>query len=211
MNKTHVFAFALAIFWAVSSPIKAQDYSGPSGWREACGEHANTDLFTRALVDERRQIVRDLLLRFVAEQSCMITGQSDILRPMLRDNAQWLKTALQHHNLLSVSFAGEAGANAAFLIVQHADHDPEWQREILTSTVTPLYNAGDIKPRWYAMLVDRVAVNGNQPQIYGSQGRCVSTGNWQPRPMIDPENVDARRAAVSMQPMAEYRALFRCN
>lgn len=94
----------------------------------------------------------------------------------------------------------------AWLIVQHADRDVEFQVEILKRLET-LRDQGEIDPAHYAYLYDRVAVNQEREQRYGTQGHCVD-GRWEPRKMVEPDSVDERRAAVGLEPMAEYRKMF---
>ena len=56
-----------------------------------------------------------------------------------------------------------------------------------------------------ALLEDRVALRKGGKQIYGSQiGRDQETGEYFVSPLIDPENVDKRRAEVGLGPIADY-------
>ena len=57
-------------------------------------------------------------------------------------------------------------------------------------------------------LYDRVAVNEGRPQRYGTQGRCTGPGSWEPRPIEEAANVDARRTWAEIRGfprMADYR------
>ncbi len=67
--------------------------------------------------------------------------------------------------------------------------------------------AKNAEPSALALLEDRVALGEGKKQIYGSQ----LTGNQSGmslRPMIDPDNVDKRRADVGLEPLADYLARF---
>jgi hypothetical protein len=75
----------------------------------------------------------------------------------------------------------------------------------------PRMRRGDMEPRSYAYLVDRVAHNAGRPQTYGTQGRCVGPGDWQPFDTIELAGLDERRLAVGLEPMSEYRAVFTCK
>ncbi|MCW5724221.1 MAG: hypothetical protein KIS81_04610 [Maricaulaceae bacterium] len=102
---------------------------------------------------------------------------------------------------------GEHGAEAdrmAFLLVQHADHDPDLQREVLARLET-LLAEGETTPLHYAMLFDRTAVNSGRPQRYGSQGRCMGP-SWTPVEIEDPDGVDARRDALGLTPLEDLVA-----
>jgi hypothetical protein len=56
-----------------------------------------------------------------------------------------------------------------------------------------------------AYLTDRVLLPEGQPQEFGTQA-TGENGQWVPRRLRDPDTVDQRRAAVPLEPMAEYLA-----
>ncbi|WP_313321244.1 DUF6624 domain-containing protein [Stenotrophomonas sp.] len=112
------------------------------------------------------------------------------------------KIAAEHDGLPAVSQVGADGLSAAWLLVQHADRDVDFQRGVL-ERIMPLVGRGEVSSREYALLTDRVLVNSNRPQRYGSQLLAVG-GEWQPRPMEAPDQVDQRRAAVGEMPLADY-------
>jgi len=119
------------------------------------------------------------------------------------DNTAWLKTQLSQGGWFTISTAGEAADEAAFLLVQHADHDPAFQAEIL-GKLEPLARRGETAPKRYAMLFDRVAVAAKRPQRFGTQGRCQPGGKWVANDIETPEALDARRAAFGLEPEAVY-------
>lgn len=63
---------------------------------------------------------------------------------------------------------------------------------------------GDLPKETIALMEDRVALQLGEPQIYGSQGNVNEQGIFVPTEMIEPENVDSRRAKMDMIPLAEY-------
>jgi len=106
------------------------------------------------------------------------------------------------------SAIGAGAAHFAWLLVQHADRDPEFQERAL-ALMEPMVPQGEVEAKDFAYLFDRVAVAAGRPQRYGSQGRCVpGEGRWAPRPMEEPELIDQRRASVGLGPMADYIAIF---
>ena len=68
---------------------------------------------------------------------------------------------------------------------------------------------GQTRPKSVAYLYDRVANAEGRPQKFGTQGNCQPDGTWAPYPIEDPDEVDARRKAVGLNPLAEYIAGFR--
>ena len=97
---------------------------------------------------------------------------------------------------------GEDAALAAFLMVQHADRDPDFQKKCLP-LLEAAVQATEASGSHYAYLTDRVLLAEGKPQRYGSQFQTVD-GKSVPLPLEDPDNVDARRQAVGLRPMAEY-------
>lgn len=106
------------------------------------------------------------------------------------------------------SAIGDGASHFAWLLVQHADRDPEFQQRAL-KLMEPLVSTGEIDASDFAYLFDRVAVAAGRPQRYGSQGWCApGEGRWEPRPVEDPDSLDTRRASVGLGPMADYIAIF---
>jgi len=99
---------------------------------------------------------------------------------------------------------GESAANAAWLLVQHADTDLAFQRDILES-LNSFRTSSDADKRRLAMLTDRVAVASGLDQVYGTQGRC-SVDGWQMFAVIDEANLDRRRAELGMSSIEEYKS-----
>ena len=122
-----------------------------------------------------------------------------------RDNTAWLRADLAANGWYRVSAFHPSASNAAWLMIQHADRDPAFQREMLVM-LEPLAAEGEIEPSNFAYLYDRVAVNAGRPQRYGSQGRCVARGVWAPNDLEDPERVQALRDEYELGSLAEYTA-----
>lgn len=112
------------------------------------------------------------------------------------------KIVAGHHGLPGVAQVGVDGLSAAWFLVQHADRDVDFQRGVLEQ-IMPLVERGEVSSREFALLTDRVLVNSEQPQRYGSQLLAVG-GEWQPKPMEAPDQVDQRRAAVGEMPLVDY-------
>lgn len=98
---------------------------------------------------------------------------------------------------------GAAVSSRAWILAQHADDHPDFQRTVL-ERMEPHLQTGGVRPRDYAYLWDRVAVNTGGLQRYGTQpmAQCNPDGGLDLRPMEEPEAVDARRAAMGLGPAA---------
>lgn len=117
-----------------------------------------------------------------------------------------LDALLERTNPFSISAFGEVSARHAWLLVQHADRNPELQERALQMMRS--LPVDDVDVDNLAYLHDRVAVNRGRPQRYGTQGACVPGQGWQPSALEDEARVDEYRAEARLSPLDEYRALF---
>jgi hypothetical protein len=118
-------------------------------------------------------------------------------------NAAWLKEQIRLHGWPSPAKVGKAAGNAAFLIVQHAVHDPAFQRMML-DTITRAFERGEVDGQSYALLHDRVSVQSGGRQRYGTQARIEGT-HLVFEPMEDSLRVDSLRATVGLPSLEVYR------
>lgn len=124
------------------------------------------------------------------------------MRRVSEDNTTWLKAVVAEHGWPGVRMVGRDGADAAWLLAQHADHDLDFQRHCL-ALVEKAVEANDAFPRHVAYLTDRVLIKEGKRQRYGTQ-----FNGSQPFPIEAPGDVDKRRAAVGLEPLAEYAKHF---
>jgi len=94
---------------------------------------------------------------------------------------------------------GSPISNHAWILVQHADRHPNFQADIL-SRMEPYVEAGETSKKNYAYLWDRVAVNNDRLQRYGTQPTwvCDSEGDMALKPLENPAAVNERRAAMGL-------------
>ena len=152
---------------------------------------------------------RALLWRVYTEQWALQAGEISQAEThaLLRRNSEWLKSVLARIGWFDISHYGAEASQAAWLIVQHSDHDPAWQAAVLAD-LAPRVARGDMQRSYYAYLVDRVAVNAGRPQTYGTQGRCQGRGNLELLPVVDRPNLDRRRAEMGLETIADYTIRF---
>lgn len=122
------------------------------------------------------------------------------------ENLPWLKGVITERGWPGASLVGADGAEAVWLLVQHADADPAFQRHCL-GLLGAAVEAGEATRSNLAYLTDRVLLAEGQPQVYGTQ-MTRRGGAWVPRDLGDPDGVDARRAAADLEPLAEYVRQF---
>lgn len=120
-------------------------------------------------------------------------------------NAARLKEILAEHGWPVPGLVGREGAEAAWLIVQHAIGDPALQRLSL-QMLQDAAQSGEV-PRWQAaMLEDRIRMFEGKAQIYGTQLETDSEGAIRPYLLEHPEQVEERRREVGLEPLRDRLA-----
>ena len=120
-------------------------------------------------------------------------------------NRIWLKDVVQKHGWPGKSLVGPAGAKNAWLLVQHADKDREFQQECLTKMEK--LPQGEVSPKDIAYLTDRILNGTGKKQKYGTQA-FLKEGKLIVYPIDDEGHVDDRRRAIGLGPLAEYLSLM---
>lgn len=118
-------------------------------------------------------------------------------------NTLWLKKTVERYGWPTRSQVGTEASHAAWLLVQHADHDPEFQRRCLDLMLAAADN--EVSKQEIAYLTDRIRMNAGQPQVYGSQyiPDPNDPNRWIPYFLDDPAGVDARRATMGLPTLQE--------
>lgn len=121
-------------------------------------------------------------------------------------NVKYVRSVIDKYGWPDYNIVGFDAYTAAFLAIQHADSlTQEKYLPVIRQAVQDKKAVGaDL-----ALLEDRVLVRRGEKQIYGTQIRPDSLGNWQVAPIVDEINVDQRRAKVGLKPLAEYLKTFR--
>jgi hypothetical protein len=118
-----------------------------------------------------------------------------------RKNAARLRQLLELYGWPAVDIAGQDGAEAAWLIAQHAIGEPDFQRRVLALLRTCV--AENRVPAWHAAyLEDRIAMHEGRPQRYGTQWvQDPTDGRYRPWPLADADHVGDLRGGVGLSPM----------
>jgi hypothetical protein len=119
-----------------------------------------------------------------------------------KHHTEQLKQIIAEFGWPTISMVGVEASNDAWLIVQHADEDRDFQKKCLELLKT--LPKGEISLHNIAYLEDRILVAEHKTQIYGTQfyGR---NSTLKPRPIKDPAHLDERRASMGLGTFAEYR------
>ena len=168
---------------------------------------ANREQFRKSMGNP--DLYAELMKRMKTDQDARLAEVPNVFQMMLIDwdNTTWMKQVVEKHGWPGRAMVGRNGAQAAFLLVQHADRDPAFQRRCLT-LLTQAYEKGEASADQVAYLTDRVLLAEGKPQLYGSQFHTVN-GKLQPRPIENEAEVDQRRAAMGLEPLAVYAEQMR--
>ena len=113
-----------------------------------------------------------------------------------------IEKILDERGWLGANIIGEQGNSTLFLVIQHSGIETQLK---YLPMMREAVKEGNARGRSLALLEDRVALRQGERQIYGSQiGRDQKTEEYFVAPLIDPENVDKRRAEVGLGTLAEY-------
>ncbi|MFJ3169294.1 DUF6624 domain-containing protein [Streptomyces roseus] len=119
------------------------------------------------------------------------------------ENRLWLEQLVEARGWPGISEIGERGAAALWLLAQHSDAVPDFQRHCRDLLADALL-AGEADPRHGALLEDRVRVAEKRPQIFGTQLLLDEAGQLSPASVWDEERLEQRRSEVGLEPMQEY-------
>lgn len=145
---------------------------------------------------------RDLEVRAaLAADGCLYDGYHPQMEEVHRENAAALRRLIAEFGWPHEAIAGKDGAEAAWLVAQHAISEPAFQRACRDLLATEA-QLGRV-PRWHhAYLEDRINVSEGKPQRFGTQIDLTPDG-----PVVcevaEPHRLDERRKEVGLTPIRE--------
>ena len=120
---------------------------------------------------------------------------------IFRTHQQQAEKILDEYGFVGYDLAGKEGSKNFWLIVQHSDHNPAFQKEVLQKMEIEV-KKGNAEPGNYGLLVDRVNINTGQKQIYGTQvAYDTKTGQAYPKTLADSAKVNQRRKSIGLEPL----------
>ena len=119
-----------------------------------------------------------------------------------RKNTRRLKEIIKEFGWPTVGLVGKRGSRNAWLFVQHADEDRNFQRQIL-NLITKLYkkDQNSIDPISIPYLTDRLLVAEEKEQEFGTQFSINDDNKLVLRPLREPNQVNERRAKYGLYPI----------
>lgn len=150
---------------------------------------------------EKDQLARKEFIKYPNDNKLI-----NYIKKLDKANVEVLKEIIKAYGWLVVSKFGKTIDNKAWLIVQHADHDPMFQASI-AFLLEQLFPLGETNPKNYAYLYDRVCLQYQQlglKQKYGTQ-IIIHNGKAKLLPFEGTLNdIDKHRKEVGLQPINKY-------
>lgn len=136
-------------------------------------------------------------------------GDSREMKSLLKkmystDSINFLKVSLilDRYGWLGSEAIGVEGNRTLFMVIQHS---PLKDQEKYLPVIRQAVKDGKATAGNLALLEDRVSLRKGKRQIFGSQVSWnLKTNVYYVLPLEDPDNVDKRRAAMGLMPLADY-------
>jgi hypothetical protein len=170
------------------------------------GEFSNELRIELLRMAEEDQQARVALSRELEETGQVSPELSDQLTEIDSRNTNRMREIVERYGWPGKSIVALDGAHAAWLLVQHADADLEFQKQCL-ELITQAAQEGEASWQDVAYLTDRVLVAEGKEQVYGTQ-IDMSSGEPVPFPIEDEAHVNQRRESVGLGPLEDYLKFF---
>lgn len=112
-----------------------------------------------------------------------------------------LKEIIKDIGWPTIPKVGKRACDSAWLVAQHSDEDVEFQKECLKLIKK---NKNNVFGSQIGYLTDRILINEDKPQIYGTQLDRDEKGNLEPKNIEDKEKADKLRKELGMMTLDEY-------
>ncbi|MDQ0475666.1 DUF6624 domain-containing protein [Chryseobacterium sp. MDT2-18] len=120
------------------------------------------------------------------------------------DNQNRIKILFNKFGYLGFKEVGKENANNFWITIQHADNDVEFQKKMLKALRNEIKKNNASRSN-YAMLEDRISVNTNKKQRFGSQVTYNEFGQAIPKNgLIDSVNIEKLRNGYGLENFKVY-------
>ncbi len=141
----------------------------------------------------------------LAETGELFNGYCPKMERIHLENAARLERLIEDNGgvWLGKTLVGDDGAEAAWLIVQHAISLPDISRRCL-KLIEQAVAANEAETYHFAYLYDRICFFENRPQKYGTQSDWNENGVMEVWKLEDIEKVNDYRAAIGLEPLKSF-------
>ncbi|MBX9786077.1 MAG: hypothetical protein K2Y08_01945 [Alphaproteobacteria bacterium] len=151
-----------------------------------------------ALMVDLDQEIRDLIIKDVNNRKT-----HKLLEEIDHFHTNHLKSMVKEYDWVTILKFDEEMAHQAWLLVQHADHDPDFQTSFM-SALEKLCPLNETYRKNYAYIYDRIASNRGLKQRYGTQVK-VEGNQVELLPYEGSLNdLNKRRREIGLESIQEY-------
>lgn len=151
---------------------------------------------------EMARLDRSVRAELAASGALFNAGYERRMARVHRRNARHLRRIIESVGWPGSDVVGSDGAEAAWLILQHAISEPDLLRRTLP-LLTAAAREGKANAAHAAMLEDRIRFFEGRPQRYGTQLDWDAEGHLSPGDVEEPHKLAERREAVGLPPLEE--------
>lgn len=164
--------------------------------------------FNQALANELNQMSKiDQVAAYIPQgkyKKLSIEEWKSFKDSVFTTNHKRLEEIFNKYGYTGYNLVGKEGANNFWVIAQHSDHNPNFQKRVLDKMKIEV-EQGNANPSSYALLVDRVNKNQGGQQIYGTQvSYNKNTGQAYIKDLADSSTVNERRKKMELEPLENY-------
>ena len=152
---------------------------------------------------EMARLDRSVRAELAASGKLFNAGYEPRMAQVHQRNARRLRRIIEFVGWPGSDLVGSDGAEAAWLILQHAISEPDLLRRTLP-LITAAAREGKADPAHAAMLEDRIRFFEGRPQRYGTQLDWDAEGSLSPGEVEDPHKLAERREAAGLPPLEEH-------
>lgn len=167
--------------------------------------------YTMEEIQAELEAMYDLDQNMVGESlnpSSQVETAESTIRAIDIAHSDRLKEIVEHIGWPTRELVGLKATQAAYMVIQHAGHDSEFQNHCLAMMID-LVEQGELPASYVALLTDRIRVFQGKSQVFGTQMAMAPNefGVMVPTPTVaieDPEHLDDRRKLMGMPPHSEF-------
>lgn len=169
---------------------------------------SNQTIFNQELANELRRIAEiDQIAAYIPQGEYKQLSQKEwatFKDSIFITHQQRIEEIFNEYGFAGYDLVGEKGSQDFWLVVQHSDHNPKFQKEVLEKMKVEV-DKGNADSKSYALLLDRVKLNTGQKQVYGTQvDYNFKLAQAYPKKLADSSNVNQRRKSVGLEPIEIY-------
>lgn len=145
---------------------------------------------------------RDSLIKLYGVDHKLVKEQQEIYKNNHIINEIEIRNILDNYGWPDTDMVGEMGNFTICNVIQHADNDVRLK---YLPMMKQAVKDKKLEARFLVRAQDRIATECGELQIYGGQMKYYpETKSFNVWPVLDPENIDKRRAEIGLEPIAVH-------